>query len=141
MKFLTVEEVIEIHTMMIQSYAGLDGIRDMGLLISAVEMPKASMFGEFLHASIYDKASAYLYHIACNHPFLDGNKRTALAASLTFLEMNQIDCELKFNELEEMVVHVAEGILEKAQISLFLQNQPPYNPKEFKPFRPSKEDK
>lgn len=122
MKFLTVEEVIEIHTKMIQAYGGLDGIRDMGLLISAIEMPKASMFGEYLHASIYDKAAAYLFHIACNHPFLDGNKRTSLAAALTFLTMNGADCELELSSLEEMVVKTAEGEFEKKQISQFLQN-------------------
>ena len=76
MKFLTVDQVIEIHDAFLEDYGGLPGIRDKGLLISAVEMPRASMFGEYLHKTIFDKASAYLFHIVQNHPFNDGNKKT-----------------------------------------------------------------
>ncbi|ADI37381.1 type II toxin-antitoxin system death-on-curing family toxin [Waddlia chondrophila] len=68
-KFLTVTQVIEIHDTFLQAYGGLPGIRDKGLLDSAVEMPKAMAFGEDLHKTLYDKASAYLYHIVKNHPF------------------------------------------------------------------------
>ena len=80
MIFLTLEMVIGIHATIILKKGGLSGIRDVGLLISAIEMPKAMIGGLFLHYSIYDKAAAYLYHITCNHAFLDGNKRTALPA-------------------------------------------------------------
>lgn len=62
-KFFTVEQVIEIHDAFLEDHGGLPGIRDKGLLISAVEMPRASMFGEYLHKTIYDKAGAYLFHI------------------------------------------------------------------------------
>lgn len=121
MKFLTLEEAIEIHTQLIQGYGGLDGIRDMRLLISALEMPKAAMLGEFLHPSIYDKAAAYLYHIVCNHPFIDGNKRTGTAAALIFLDMNSIQLEFDESTFEDLVVDVAKGHVTKEEISAFFE--------------------
>lgn len=121
MKFLTVEEVISIHDSLINIYGGLHGIRDMGLLLSAIEMPKATMFEEYLHDSIFDKASAYLFHIVCNHPFLDGNKRTGAASTLIFLKENEVDIKFNIPEFEEMVVKVAKGQLKKEEISQILQ--------------------
>lgn len=122
MIFLTVEEVIQIHDDLVNNYGGIHGIRDMGLLISAIEMPKATMFGENLHESIYDKASAYLYHIVCNHAFLDGNKRTGAASTLIFLIQNE--CPVKFDiiKFEEMVCEIAGGNVCKKVISSFLSS-------------------
>lgn len=123
MIFLTVEQVIDFHTEIINELGGAHGIREMGLLISAMEMPKASMFGEFLHISIYDKAAAYLYHIVCNHPFIDGNKRSGLVAALTFLEVNSVILEYDENQLEELVIKVADGKADKAVVAdFFLRN-------------------
>lgn len=86
--FLTLAEVLELHRAQIERYGGDPGVRDIGLLESALAVPKASFGGEFLHASIFEMAAAYAYHVAENQPFVDGNKRTALAAALVFLEMN-----------------------------------------------------
>src|SRR5258708_1589155 len=122
MRFLTVEEVIEIHTSVISRYRGLDGIRDMGLLLSAIEMPKATMFGEYLHPSIFDKAAAYLFHIVSNHPFLDGNKRTGTAAALTFLNMNKSPIAFNEKELEELIVQIAESKIDKKQLSHYFES-------------------
>lgn len=122
MIFLSVEEVIQIHDDLVFEYGGLHGIRDMGLLVSAIEVPKATMFGEYLHESIYDKASAYLFHIICNHAFVDGNKRTGSAATLIFLYQNGIEERSDMRKFEEMVCSVAEGKLSKEEISKFLQN-------------------
>lgn len=88
MIFLSVEEVIQIHDELISAYGGLHGVRDLGLLISALEMPKAAMYGEYLHESVFDKAAAYLFHIICNYALLDGNKRTGTATTLIFLLQN-----------------------------------------------------
>ena len=121
MKFLRVEEVIEIHDGLIIAYGGLHGIRDMGLLISAIEMPKAMMFGEYLHSSIYDKAAAYLFHIVCNHAFLDGNKRTGAAVTLIFLKQNESEIKYNISEFEEMVCKVAQSQMNKNQISEYLE--------------------
>lgn len=121
MIFLSVEEVIDFHTEIINEFGGAHGIREMGLLISAIEMPKASMFGEFLHPTIYDQAAAYLYHIICNHPFLDGNKRTGTAAALTFLEVNHVSLKYDEYEIEELIIQIAKGKMEKPEIAHFFQ--------------------
>lgn len=121
MKFLTVEQVITIHETIIVEKGGLNGIRDIGLLMSALEMPKSAMFGEFLHSTIYDKAAAYLYHIVCNHPFMDGNKRTGMTSALIFLDMNEIDLNLNQTDLEELVVRTSEGKVGKSEISKFFK--------------------
>jgi death-on-curing protein len=121
MIFLTVEEVIQIHNELVSKYGGLHGIRDMGLLVSAIEMPKSAMLGEYLHQCIFDKASAYLYHIVCNHAFLDGNKRTGIATTLIFLCQNGIHIKYDMKKLEELVCLVAQGMISKQEISKFLQ--------------------
>ncbi len=120
MIFLSVEEVIQIHDNLVSEYGGLDGIRDMGLLISAIEMPKASMFGEYLHDSIFDKAAAYLFHIVCNYAFLNGNKRTGAATTLIFLNLNSHLVKYNMKDFEEMVCKVAQGLHSKQEISNFL---------------------
>ena len=93
----------------------------MGLLLSAIEMPKAQMFGEFLHPSIFDKAAAYLFHIVCNHPFIDGNKRTGAAVSLIFLDMNSLNLDIDEKKFEELVIEVAQGKIDKDMISKFFE--------------------
>lgn len=67
-KYLTLEEVLEMHDVLIEKFGGLSGVRDVNLLLSAIETPKATMFGEDLYPTVYDKAAAYLYHIVQNHP-------------------------------------------------------------------------
>ena len=76
-EFIEMDDVLTIHQILIEQFGGSHGIRDKGLLESALAQPKATFFGELLHPTIYEQAGAYLYHIAKNHPFLDGNKRTA----------------------------------------------------------------
>lgn len=124
MIFITIQEIIDDHADIIRKYGGLDGIRDMGLLASAIDMPKATMFGEYLHPTIFDKAAAYLFHIICNHPFIDGNKRTGTMAALTFLRQNRVHIEFTEEQsmaLEELVVNTAEGKITKEQIATFFR--------------------
>lgn len=120
-KFLTLEQVIEIHDVFLEDHGGLPGIRDKGLLVSAIEMPRASMFGEYLHKTIYDKASAYLFHIVQNHPFNDGNKRTGALTTILFLEANGKKFEFSEVEYEELVISVAMGQAGKEEIAYFLE--------------------
>jgi death-on-curing protein len=121
-KFFTVEQVIEIHDAFLEDHGGLPGIRDKGLLISAVEMPRASMFGEYLHKTIYDKAEAYLFHIVQNHPFNDGNKRTGALTTILFLEENGMKIIFSDHDYEEFVVNIAQGQKNKEQIAYFLKH-------------------
>lgn len=87
-KFISISETLDIHADAIAWLGGTAGIRDEGLLESALAQPQATFGGEFLHTTIYEQAAAYLYHLAKNHPFLDGNKRTAFAVMDTFLRVN-----------------------------------------------------
>jgi death-on-curing protein len=121
-KFLIIDQVIEIHDTFLQLYGGLAGIRDHGLLASAVEMPRVTMFGEDLHKTICDKAAAYLYHIVKNHPFNDGNKRSGAGSALMFLRINGIDPKYDNDAYVQMVVDVAEGKIDKPEIGTFFQD-------------------
>lgn len=120
-KFLTLDQVLEIHDTFLKAYGGLDGVRDHGLLASAVEMPRVAVYGEELHETLYDKASAYLYHIVKNHPFNDGNKRTGAGSALMFLRVNGIDPNYDNEEYVQFVINVADGKVEKTEISQFFQ--------------------
>ena len=119
--FLTREEVIREHDRQVALYGGLTGIRDLGLLDSALAMPQASFGGTFLHADIYEMAAAYLFHIVSNHPFLDGNKRTGTAATLIFLKLNGIDYDIDIDALETLVMSVANSQTNKEEIAAFFR--------------------
>ncbi len=118
---LTLDEVLALHTDQIERYGGSRGLRDRDLLSSALGTPSATFGGSFLHQSLFEMAAAYLFHIAQNHPFVDGNKRTALAASLVFLAMNEVEVRSNEDELTELVLGVADGRITKAEVAVFLQ--------------------
>ena len=118
-RFLRVQEVVDMHDLLILEFGGLNGLRDLGLLVSAVEAPKASLSNEFLHPTLFDKAAAYLFHISRNHPFIDGNKRTAAFAALAFLEDNKVRLNFDEYEFEELVVETSMGHISKKDISRF----------------------
>lgn len=121
-EYLSVEEVIAMHDTFLQEFGGLSGIRDINLLISAVETPKSKMFGQDLYPTMYDKAAAYLFHIVCNHPFNDGNKRTGFGSALLFLKANSILIKFDKKKYENLVVEVAKGKVTKEEIAHFLEN-------------------
>ncbi len=121
-EFLTVDQVIEIHNEMLSRHGGLAGIRDVNLLRSSVFSPQTMAFGQELYPSIYDKAAAYLFFIVCNHPFCDGNKRTGYLSALIFLEANDIVLILDKNDLENIVIDVANGKVDKKQLAFFLEH-------------------
>ena len=109
LKHLTVEAVKAIHGEVLAAHGGAAGIHDETLLESAVAAPQASMMGQPLISDPLEIAAAYLFYISRNHPFLDGNKRTALAACLVFLENNGLlpDRKLPINDWEQFVLDVA----------------------------------
>jgi death-on-curing protein len=119
--FLTLEEVIELHNDQIQRYGGEPTIRDTGLLQSAIAMPAATFGGEYLHESPHGMAAAYLFHLVSNHPFVDGNKRTGLAAALAFLYVHDLDVKPERAEVEQLVLNVACGKLEKSDVMTFFR--------------------
>jgi len=111
LKHLTVEALKAIHGEVLAAHDGAAGIRDETLLESAVAAPQASMLGQPLISDPLEIAAAYLFYISRNHPFLDGNKRTALAACLVFLENNGLlpDRKLPINDWEQFVLDVASS--------------------------------
>jgi death on curing protein len=118
--FLTLDEAFLIHTDQIRRYGGRHGVRDLRLLSSALAMPEASFGGLHLHTSLAEMAAAYLFHIAQNHPFLDGNKRAALASALAFIWLNDQRLEASENDLTELVMGVAAGRVGKAETAVFI---------------------
>ena len=120
--FLTLAEVIDIHRDQVQRYGGGVGLRDINLLSSAISMPCSSFSGTFLHPTLFDMASAYAFHISLNHPFIDGNKRTALASALVFLEMNGVTIADPSQKLYSATISLAKGITGKADIAKILQS-------------------
>jgi death on curing protein len=119
--FLTLAEAIEIHTDQIHRYGGQSGVRDLGLLESALAQPEASFAGEWLHGDIYEMAAAYAYHLCQNHPFVDGNKRTALTTALVFLELNGISILDPRGRLENAMIRMASGEMNKENFAKVLR--------------------
>ncbi|MEW6499353.1 MAG: type II toxin-antitoxin system death-on-curing family toxin, partial [Cyanobacteriota bacterium] len=93
-RFIAKEMVLAIHARQLDKFGGTSGLRDAGLLDSALAQPQATFSGELLHPTIAEQAAAYLYHLAMNHPFVDGNKRTAFAVTDTFLRVNGYSLKL-----------------------------------------------
>ncbi|MGD0886903.1 MAG: type II toxin-antitoxin system death-on-curing family toxin [Thermodesulfovibrionales bacterium] len=119
--FLTLAEVIEIHADQIERYGGGSGIRDINLLSSAVAIPYASFQDQFLHADLFEMAAAYAFHICQNHPFVDGNKRTALATALVFLELNGISFSDPEGKLYHSMMSLASDNLDKTGLAVVLR--------------------
>jgi len=120
-EFLETSDVLTIHQILVEQFGGMLGVRDEGLLESALSQPKATFFGELLHPTIHEQAAAYLFHIAKNHPFIDGNKRTAYGATEAFLRLNRYNLTLTNDEAYDLVMRVAQGQMGKEEIAVFLQ--------------------
>lgn len=121
--FLGVEDVLFLHTDTIDIDGGSPGVRDHGLLDAAVAMPRQQFDGEYLHEDIAAMTAAYLFHIAQNHPFVDGNKRAAVMAALVFLHVNGIEKLPAPQMLEITTRQVAAGKLSKDALSQWLRGQ------------------
>lgn len=119
--FLTLAEVVDIHCNQMKLYGRLPGIRDINLLSSAIAMPHASFHGEYLHNDIYEMAAAYAFHIGKNHPFIDGNKRTALVSALVFLELNGISISDSQGKLYDAMLDLSTGKLNKSEFASILR--------------------
>jgi len=124
--FLTYDEVIRLHVVQIELYGGSHGLCDQGLLDSALAMPQAGFGEQYLHADVFEMGAAYLYHIAMNHPFIDGNKRTALAAADVFLRLNGLRFVMQPDAAYDLVIGVCEGTVTKKQLAAaFRENSAP----------------
>ncbi len=122
-QFLSVEDVLVLHENTIEHEGGSSGIRDTGLLESAVLMPQQQFGGEYLHPGLAEQAAAYLFHIAQNHPFVDGNKRTAALAALVFLSVNGVASLPSPDALEAIVLRVAASAATKTDLTEWMKGQ------------------
>jgi death-on-curing protein len=122
LRHLDVEAVLAIHEEVLAAHGGLSGLRDRALLESAVAAPQASFGGQPLIRNPIEIAAAYLFYLCRNHPFVDGNKRTALAAALVFLDANDLLPDSgaptrKIDDWESLVLDVANSKLDREQTS------------------------
>jgi death-on-curing protein len=115
--FLTLVEVLEIHQDQIVRYGGRDGIRDLGLLESALAMPQAGFSGKRFHSTLFEMAAAYAFHVAQNQAFVDGNKRTALASALIFLEINDVTVDDAHGKLYDAMIGLGTKKISKVGLA------------------------
>ncbi len=110
---LNVEIVREIHREVLAAFGGLDGVRDAGLLESAVAAPQASFGGASPFADAIEVAAAYLFYLCRSHPFIDGNKRTAMTAAIVFLRLNGFEPAKDSEAWEALVLEVAASKVDR----------------------------
>ena len=120
-RFLDMNKVIRAHLSLIERYGGETGVRDAGLLHSAIAMPQASFGGEYLHTDLFEMAAAYLFHIVQNHPFVDGNKRAGATAAIIFLKINKVNIQVDEEALVDLTLRVATGQAGKKEIAEFFR--------------------
>jgi len=121
-KYLTPQQVLAIHDQMVKRFGGSRGIRDIGLVESAVARPMATFDSVDLYENIFDKAAALLQSLLKNHPFVDGNKRTALSSAGIFLKMNGYIFKNYHEEEIEFGVNVDNKHLSVEDISTWLKS-------------------
>ena len=121
--FLSIRQIDLLHLEVLKEFGGADGLRDRGLLESALEMPRATFDGKLLHKNLSAIAAAYLFHICRNHPFIDGNKRVALGAALIFIEVNGGTIRASDDELERLTLGVASSEINKDAVTTFFRRR------------------
>ena len=122
-RFLEKSTLLIFHEDQLRQYGGKSGIRDMGLLESALAQPEASFGGDYVHQDLFHMAAAYGYHICQNHPFFDGNKRTALIAMYMFLFVNGHRLKADKKNLFAVMMGVAQGLIDKDSLADFLRKE------------------
>jgi death on curing protein len=111
---LTVEIVREIHAQALENFGGSPGIRNEGLLAPAVFAPQSSFGGKSPYADVIEVAAAYLFYLCGNHPFVDENKRTAMAGAIVFLRLNGVETAPDSNDWENLMLDVAASRIDRA---------------------------
>ncbi|MDP2326045.1 MAG: type II toxin-antitoxin system death-on-curing family toxin [Gammaproteobacteria bacterium] len=117
--FVSVSDAVTIHRRMVDEFGGDSGLRDRGLLESALAMPKAMFGGDYLHMDLPSMAAAYHYHLCANHPFIDGNKRVEVAVAEVFLRANGLLLDATDDEIVELTLGVASGTIGKPEVTNF----------------------
>ncbi|HKQ51810.1 MAG TPA: type II toxin-antitoxin system death-on-curing family toxin [Pyrinomonadaceae bacterium] len=121
MRYLVLKEVLELHRRIIEQSGGATGLRDMGMLESALAQPLMMFGGHELYPTISDKASALGFSLIKNHPFVDGNKRIGHAAMEIFLVLNGHEINAHVDEQEQIILKVASGELRREEFTAWLR--------------------
>ncbi len=121
LRFLSTSIILAIHDDQIRLYGGSYGVRDAAALDAALHMPQAQFSGQFLHSTIFHMAAAYGFHLSQNHPFVDGNKRTAGMAMLTFLQFNGLEVMAAEMDYYQVMMAVASSHMSKEQLTEWLR--------------------
>jgi death-on-curing protein len=123
MKFLSIFQILELHTRLIEKSGGASGIRDFGALESALAQPEMTFGEEDLYPALIEKAGALAYSLCMNHPFVDGNKRIAHAAMEIFLVLNGFEINASVDEQENLFLDLAAGNLNRRDLIDWLQEK------------------
>jgi len=127
-RYLSLEEVLELHRLALQQTGGLDGVRDLGGLESAVVQPQMTFGGQDLYPCLPTKAAALGFSLVCNHPFLDGNKRVGHLAMEMFLILNGQELIAEVDEQERVIIRLAAGELSREEFAAWVRSRMnPYN--------------
>lgn len=121
MNILTLEQLLQLHSVVIEATGGSPGLRDLGRLEAAIASQTQNVFGEDLYPTTIDKAAALIRGIIADHAFVDGNKRTAMLTGLTFLEINGLSFHAVPGEIENFAVKIAVDKLDVPPISIWLK--------------------
>lgn len=116
MKTLSKEQVLRLHNALLETFGGTAGIRDDGLLESALNAPFATFGGQYLYPSVQAKAAQLGFGLVCNHPFVDGNKRIGAHVMLVFLAINGIELDYTQEELIDIILQIASGRAKAADL-------------------------
>jgi len=122
MRYLTVEQVLFIHARLISETGGVHGVRELGLLISAVARPQAAFGGQDLYPDLFSKAAALLESLVGNHAFVDGNKRTAITSAGLFLRINGYRLAADNKQLEAFTLQCAQRLVTLDQMAFWLKS-------------------
>ncbi|WP_302945040.1 type II toxin-antitoxin system death-on-curing family toxin [uncultured Veillonella sp.] len=117
----TIQDIYELHKQLENAFILSSGVRDENLLASAVNTPFQTFMGNDLYPSLYDKAAQLCYGIANNHPFTDGNKRTALHSMYVYLIINGFDITATQLDVENMIINVAAGNMTNTELAQWLR--------------------
>jgi death-on-curing protein len=129
-RYLTLEEILELHRLALEQSGGLTGVRDLGGLDSALAQPQMAFGGQELYPSLGEKAAALGFSLVCNHPFVDGNKRVGHAAMETFLVLNGWELAAGVDEQEQVILRLAAGALERDKFTAWVQSHLQQRPAE-----------
>ena len=123
MRYLTIDEIFAIHDRAIREYGGSPELLDLGRLEATLAVPRQTMFGEELYPDIFSKAAILFYLLIKNHPFVDGNKRTAFLALMRFLNINGYTLNATNDELYQFTIDVASSVSTKEEVEMWIRDK------------------